>query len=115
MVKVEIRHGAEYWMLPFMLFTYLLPINVILSFFLGDSLILLLFLSEITVAITLATIASFIPKTKRILSLHFLNQRVTKEKKLKFWKYVSNYALIFTTVTHPILIMLLRLLFEELK
>ncbi len=115
MGKAEIRHGAEFWMLPFVLLTWSLPVNLILIFFLSDSLILLLFLNEVMVAMTLGFIVSFIPYTRRFLSKHFRYQIVTDKQKLKFWNYVSNYAVIFMTVTHPILLMLIRLLFEELK
>ena len=115
MRKADIRHGAEFWMLPFVLLTWLLPINMMLIFFLPDQFIVLLFLSEVMVAMTLGLIVSFVPYTRHFLSKHYPYQRVTGEKKLKFWNYLSNYSIILMTINHPILLMIMQLLFMELK
>lgn len=115
MRKAEIRHGAEFWMLPFVLLTWSLPANLLLTFILPESLIWILFISEFSVAMTLGLIVSFIPYTRRFLSKHYPYQRVMGEKKIKFWNYVSNYSVILMTINHPILLMLLRLLLGELK
>jgi hypothetical protein len=115
MRKAQIRHGAEFWMLPFVLLTWSLPVNLLLTFFLPESLIWKLFLCEVLVAMTLGLIVSLIPHTRRFLSKHYPYQSVTGEKKLTFWNYVSNYAVILITINHPILLMMLLLLFGELK
>lgn len=115
MHKAEIRHGAEFWMLPFVLLTLTLPVNLLLTFFLSESVIVPLFLTEVMVAMTSGLIVSFIPYTRRFLSKRFPYQRVTGEKKIMFWNYLSNYTFILMTINHPILLMLLRLLFGELK
>lgn len=112
MRKADIRHGAEFWMLPFVLSTWLLPLNLLFIFFLPNQLMGILLFTEPILSMILGLIVSLIPFTKRFLSKYFAYDRVKGKQRLKFWDYIGNYGLIIITINHPILLVLLSLLLE---
>lgn len=108
MRTADIRHGAEFWMLPIVLMTWVLPVNLVLVFLLSDPEVAFMFL-EMGLAMFLGFIVSFFPGTKRFLNRRYTNPFVSKMPKLVFWDYVYYYVIILGTILHPGIFLLFRL------
>lgn len=108
MVKAGIRHGQEFWMAPFEIMTYCLPINFISIFLLNDQLYALSFCFQLSLSLGIGSFLSLLPSTKKRLARRFQHVYNLSKDKNVGW-FIWNYSLIMGTILFPVLLVLIRL------
>ena len=93
----------------------MLPVNILLIFFMPFHHYWILLLSEVIFSITFGLIVSFILYTSEFLSKYFNYFNQSDSKKLKFWEYVSYYFQVLFIVLPLVLLVLFGLLTNEVN
>ena len=113
MHKFGTRFGEEFTMPIFIALTFLFPVNLFLNFLISAPEMGRLIAIEIMLVFTIGVILSFIPFTVRVLRKYFKEKSKSEQTKYNAWNILAYSLVILITLTHPIIIMLIRLKLEH--
>lgn len=113
MQKFGTRFGEEFTMPIFIALTFLFPVNLFLIFLISAPEMGSLVAIEIMLVFTFGVILSFIPYTARFLRNYFPEKSKSEQTKYNSWNFLAYSFVILITLTHPMIIMLIRLKLEH--